>query len=118
MRWNGSFTFKGSNPLNLGSGSVLLAPSTGTNITVTLNGSNPLTVGGAIGDFGIGYSLTVAGPGTLSLAGNSSYSGGTFLTSGQLNINSSSAIGTGLLTISAGAAISNTSGRPGYARDE
>ncbi len=109
MFWNGSFAFGATNSLNLGSGAVLL----GANVTLTVNNAKPLTVGGAISDSGNGYSLTIAaGSGSVTLAGNSSYSGGTSLTSGQLNINSSSAIGTGMLTISAGTTISNTSGAP------
>ncbi|MFI5377705.1 MAG: autotransporter-associated beta strand repeat-containing protein, partial [Tepidisphaerales bacterium] len=54
-------------------------------------------------------SLTKVGTGTLTLSGNSSYTGGTNLSAGQLNINSATAIGTGPLTITGGT-IDNTSG--------
>src|ERR1051326_2930715 len=69
------------------------------------------------------YSLVIGGTGslvkngssTLTLSGASTYSGGTTLSSGQLNINNGvdsthSAIGTGALTISGVCTIDNTSG--------
>ena len=58
QNWNGDFTFLGSSDLNVGTGAVTL----GSNRTVTVN-ANTLTVGGAIGDGGSGYSLSVAGSG-------------------------------------------------------
>ena len=77
-----------------------------TSPTVTVT-SNNLTIGGVIS--GSGYSLTKAGAGTLTLGGANTYSGGTTLSAGQLNLNNASALGTGALTISGGA-IGNTSG--------
>ncbi len=103
--WTGSFTFGGSNPLNLGTGVVGLTSS----ISLTANGANALTVGGVISDGSGGYGLTLNGAGTVSLAGANTYSGGANLVSGQLNINSGGALGLGTLTISGGT-ISNTSG--------
>ena len=79
--------------------------------TVTV-ASNTLTVGGAIS--GSGYSLTKAGTGTLTLAGSNTYSGGTTLSAGQLNINNAAALGTGTFTISGGT-IGNTSGSGDHA---
>jgi autotransporter-associated beta strand protein len=62
-------------------------------------------------------SVSLLGNGTVTLAGTNTYSGGTSLTGGQLNINNGgdssgldSAIGIGTLTINAGTAIDNTSG--------
>jgi fibronectin-binding autotransporter adhesin len=81
MSWNGSFVFAGSNSLNLGTGTVSLAG----NSQVTTN-ANTLTVGGAITG---GYSLATAGPGTLSLLGNGSYTGGTTITAGALQLGNS-----------------------------
>ncbi len=100
--WNGDFTFAGANDLNLGTGNVTL----GANRTVTVT-SNNLTVGGVIS--GSGYSLTKAGAGTLTLGGSNTYSGGTTLSAGQLNINNAHALGSGTFTISGGT-IGNTSG--------
>ena len=45
----------------------------------------------------------------MTLATANAYSGGTFLSGGQLNINNAAAIGTGLLTISGSPTIDNTS---------
>jgi autotransporter-associated beta strand protein len=100
--WNGDFTFTGTNTLSLGSGAVAL----GASCTVTVSGGT-LGVGGIIS--GSGYSLTKAGAGTLTLSGANTYTGGTTLSAGTLNINSASAIGSGSFTISGGT-LNNTSG--------
>ncbi|HEX3717752.1 MAG TPA: autotransporter-associated beta strand repeat-containing protein [Verrucomicrobiae bacterium] len=60
-------------------------------------------------------SLELLGGGTVTLTETNIYSGGTIVNAGQLNINNggtstSSAIGTGALTLNNGAAIDNTSG--------
>ena len=73
-------------------------------MTVT---SNDLAVGGIIS--GSGYGLTKAGAGTLTLGGSDTYSGGTTLSAGQLNLNNTAALGSGRFTISGGT-IGNTSG--------
>ncbi len=88
--WNGSFSFGGTNSLNLGTGAVTLGQN---GVTVTVNGNNPLTVGGAIGDGGLNYSLTVAGSGTLILTGNNTYSGTTTINSGTLQIGNGGSTG-------------------------
>ena len=76
--WNAGFTFVGGNPLNLGSGTVTL------NVTPTVTvSSSTLTIGGpVVGNYG----LTVAGPGTLSLAGSNTYTGNTTISSGVLQM--------------------------------
>ena len=87
QNWNASFTFVGSNPLNLGTGPVAL----GTTPTVTV-GAGTLTVGGNIsGNFG----LTVAGPGTLNLAATSNYAGNTTISSGVLDMGVQNALPNG-----------------------
>jgi autotransporter-associated beta strand protein len=109
--WNGNFSYVGSQTnLDLGVGPVTL----GGNLAVSVL-SNILTCGGVITDNGFNYELTVQGPGTLTLAGLNTYTGGTVLNSGKLNINNGgdggadSAIGTGRLSINGGT-IDNTSG--------
>jgi autotransporter-associated beta strand protein len=107
--WNTNFTFNGTASLNLGGGAVTMNASR----TVTVV-SNNLTVGGPIS--GATFSLTKAGGGALTLAGNNTFSGG-FTLSGatagsQVNINSTTALGTGTFTINSGDSgiIDNTSG--------
>lgn len=57
------------------------------------------------------FALTKSGAGTLTLAGSNSFTGGLTFTAGQLNINSTNALGTGTLNINGtGAVIDNTSG--------
>ena len=74
--WNASFTYLGSNPLNTGTGSVVL----GTDINVTV-AANTLTVPGVISG---GFGLTKSGAGNLVLAGTNSYGGSTTISSGTL----------------------------------
>lgn len=75
---NGSFTFSGSNSLNLGTGNVTLSQ----NITATISSAS-LTFGGVIsGSNGINK----AGVGTLIFGGNNTYSGTTTVSAGTLQI--------------------------------
>ena len=104
QNWNGDFTFAGANDLDLGAGAVTMSSSR----TVTV-ASNTLTVGGGISDNSSGFSLTKTGDGTLTLGGSNTYTGGTTLSAGRLNLNNASALGSGVLTISGGT-IGNTSG--------
>ena len=114
-----NFTFEGTNNLNLGTGAVTLN-SSGTAYQITVAG-HTLTIGGAI--TGSTDSIVLQGStasnfggGTLVLSnGTSTYSGGTTLNAGWLDIGSStssgtaSAIGTGALSMNGGN-IDNTSG--------
>ena len=84
--WNGSFTFLGSSNLNLGSGTVGL----NNNPTVTV-AANTLTVGGVVSGTG---GLTLAGGGTLVLSKTANtYSGGTTIDGGVLNITAGLSLG-------------------------
>ncbi len=56
--------------------------------------------------------VTKAGAGALTLSGGNSGAAGLLLTSGILNLNSATALGTGALTISANTVIDNTGGAP------
>jgi fibronectin-binding autotransporter adhesin len=100
----------------LGNG-ITVATGSGTNVisanvilgasqTWTNNSSNALVVSGTVS--GATYALIKAGAGALTLSGNNTYTGGTTLSGGVLNINAqgtgatNSAIGTGRLTLSGG----------------
>ena len=96
-------------------------PITVTNIAtvspaaITVLGTNAYTISGNGTIAGSGI-LTKAGTGTLTLSGTNTYTGGTTVSSGQLNINyggsggTDSAIGTGSLNLNTGAKMDNTSG--------
>ncbi|BCU78092.1 autotransporter-associated beta strand repeat-containing protein [Luteolibacter sp. LG18] len=100
--WNtGTIVYGGTQSLNLGTGTVTLTADT----TVTANGSGTLTLGGVIGS---GFKLTKQGTGGLALSGANTYSGGTVLEAGTLDLNSTTAIGTGALTLNGGT-LDNTS---------
>jgi len=103
LNLNGDFNFAGANTLNTGTGAVTL----GGNRQITVDAST-LTIGGVIGDEANTYSLTKAGAGTLTLTNANTYSGGTVLSLGTLNIGHTNALGTGSLTINGGT-LANTS---------
>jgi len=79
--WAGSYTFTGSNDLNLGTGGITLT----TSPTVTVS-ANTLTAGGAITDNMAGFGLTKSGAGTLVLNALNNYSGYTTVSNGALQI--------------------------------
>jgi fibronectin-binding autotransporter adhesin len=117
--WNTNFTFGGTQALNLGTGNVQL----GGNITVTVNGSHPLTVGGTISDLVGGvsqvYGLTVNGTstGVLSLSGNSTYTGPTIINGGTLQYLDGSSLATSSITVNTGGTLLytlNQAGGTGY----
>jgi fibronectin-binding autotransporter adhesin len=82
--WTGGFTFVGSSPLNLGTGTVTLLYSP----TVNVSGST-LTAGGNFAGGSTG-GLNVAGSGVLALSGPLNYPGTTSINNGNLYINGSS----------------------------
>ncbi len=88
QNWNGDFSFAGTNNLNLGTGAVAM----NANRTVAVNGST-LTVGGVVS--GSGFGLTKNGSGTLTLAGNNTYSGTTTINGGALEIGGAGRLGGG-----------------------
>ena len=102
--WSGSFAFLGSNPLNLGTGTVAMNASP----TITVSGTGTLSVGGAISGVG---GLTKNGPGSLTLLAVNSYTGSTTVNGGTLNLSyNSGATGTiyNGLTINAGGTVNCT----------
>jgi fibronectin-binding autotransporter adhesin len=80
QNWNSDFTFGGSYPLNLGTGTVSMSASR----IVTVNGTGALTIGGNIS--GSNDAVTKAGTGTLVLAGSSTYTGATTVNAGTLSV--------------------------------
>jgi autotransporter-associated beta strand protein len=79
--------------------------------SVVFNNSSKNYSVSSVGGFGIASgSISKSGTGSLTLRTANTYSGGTALNAGTLNINNASAIGTGTLTIAAGTTIDNTSG--------
>jgi len=76
---------------------------------------NPIITVGDSGNYDFsgvisgGIGISKVGSGAQTLSGNNTYTGGTTLSAGQLNINSATALGTGNFTI-AGGTIDNTSG--------
>lgn len=80
--------------------------------TVTVNAGNVRFAGDVSdGTTGGKVALVQNGGGTISLLGNNSFTGGVTLTSGNLNVGSSTALGTGTLTINGGN-ITNSGGFP------
>ena len=87
-----------------GGSKVLLAAA-----VLTVGDSTSTTFDGAVSGFG---SLVKQGAGTLTLSGNNSYSGGTTVNGGRLDVASTGTLGSGNLTVAAGAVCalgSNTS---------
>ena len=85
-----------------GAGNVRLGAN-----TVTVGGNNlSTTFSGVIQDGGIGGgtggTLVKEGTGTLTLSGTNSYSGGTAVTGGLINFNSSNNFGSGPITLNGG----------------
>jgi fibronectin-binding autotransporter adhesin len=101
----GDFTFIGtSSPAT--SNLTLSGPVTLTgNRSIVVSGTtSTLTISGAIGDGGSGFSLTKAagGVGTLILGGANTYSGGTTIAAGTLSVTAGGSLGTGNVSLTAG----------------
>ncbi|MEI6653633.1 MAG: autotransporter-associated beta strand repeat-containing protein, partial [Verrucomicrobiota bacterium] len=80
--------------------------------TLTVNGTGNTAISGIIGNGGAtAVALTKSGAGTLTVSGANLFTGGVTLTTGNLNINSTTALGAaaGTFTINGGT-IDNTSG--------
>ncbi|HWL51939.1 MAG TPA: autotransporter-associated beta strand repeat-containing protein [Chthoniobacteraceae bacterium] len=99
-----AFTLDGNVTVNNNTSSQTTFSGAGTltgNRTLTVEGTNPVTFSGGLGDGGNGYGLTKAGSGTLTISTvAASYTGATVVDSGTLqfgptaagNINSSSSL--------------------------
>lgn len=87
--------------------------NSGVNQIATVGSDGNSTVFSGIIQNGTGtITLVKTGTGTLTLLGGNTYSGGTHLNEGEIDIDNATAIGTGPLTISAGTFIDNTNGAP------
>jgi fibronectin-binding autotransporter adhesin len=113
VKFTGGSTLSGTNTYTGGttiSGGTLAIGNGGTtgsvagnivdNSTLVFVRSNAMTYGGVISGTG---AVTQGGTGVLSLTGNNTYSGGTTVHSGVLSFNSAHALGTGNITMAAGA---------------
>jgi len=93
MRWNGNWTFIGSNGENsnlyMGIGAIFL---NATRQVTVQNAATTLAVGGVIS--GATFGLTKAGDGTLELRGNCTYTGATTISAGTLQIGNGGTSGT------------------------
>jgi autotransporter-associated beta strand protein len=86
--WANSFTYGGTNDLNLGTGTVTL----GTSPTINVVARN-LTVGGPIVDNGAGFGFTKTGAGTMTLLGANVFSGTLSVSNGTLQASGSGTLG-------------------------
>jgi autotransporter-associated beta strand protein len=76
-----------------------------------VNAGAHLSIGTAISENGGARTLTKTGAGLLTLGTNNTFSGGVVLTAGTLGLGSSSALGSGALTINGGALASSVNAR-------
>ena len=112
--WGGAMTITGPTTGIYGNANTLTITNT-INLNanqLTIQGAAATVVSGVISNTG---SIHKAGQGSLTLSGTNTFSGGLDLNNGQLNINSTAALGTGTLRITEGAngntlKIDNTSG--------
>ena len=109
--WGGNFGFGGTQTLNLGTGAVTLTGSRSISMVNSGTTTAPtVTVGGAIGDGGSGFSLTTTGTAAntiLRLSGTNTYSGGTNVNGGLVRFINAGALPTnGTLTIGVNGAVS------------
>ncbi|MES2658870.1 MAG: autotransporter-associated beta strand repeat-containing protein [Verrucomicrobiota bacterium] len=115
---NGDFAFgtvagtTPANDLSLGGGAVTLGTAVGTSRTITVNGGGWFTIAGVVANGTTANSIIKTGTGVLKLDNNNnSYSGGTILQSGQLQVTNNGVLGTGTLTINGGSLLARGASR-------
>ena len=97
---NGGLLATGANAYAINNGTITSGLATTPNVTLHAYGAAPLTVGATVVDSTVGpTALTKAGPGTVVLSGNSTYTGQTFLTAGATSIATDHPLGGGSGTI-------------------
>jgi autotransporter-associated beta strand protein len=96
---------------NTGGGNILSGPQLDLkNQTLTISGTGSNVISGTLTNSTGSGKLAITATGPTTLSGVNYYAGGTTLSSGALlNINSTTALGTGTLTLSGGATNDNTS---------
>lgn len=92
-----------------GAAGARITNTSGTAAILTSSMNAATAYDGTITDGTGGLALVLGGSGTLALNGNNTYSRGTTLNSGELDLGNSHAIGSGTFTI-AGGSLNNTSG--------
>lgn len=88
------------------------SPPFATTTFSSVAGSGTNIASGVISDGNCVHTVMKSGAGQWTFSGNNTYSGGTILNQGTLNINHPSALGTGPFTISANTTNDNTSDGP------
>jgi fibronectin-binding autotransporter adhesin len=96
--WNANFTLAGTTANVYMLGAATMSGSR----TVTVTGSYLMGEEGIISDGGSGYTLTKAGSGYLYLTAANTYSGGTTINAGTIDILSISSIPAGTVTLNGG----------------
>ena len=86
-----------------GSGTVTAASSGGELVLINESTTNALTLNSVVANNTAASSLTKLGAGTLVLGGSNTFSGGSFLGAGTLQVNLAAGLGTAALTIHGGA---------------
>ncbi|MEO5913492.1 MAG: autotransporter-associated beta strand repeat-containing protein [Luteolibacter sp.] len=114
--WNSDFAYSTSggtnaNDLSLGSGTVSLGTTAGTSRTITANGAGLLTVAGIVSNGTTANNIIKTGTGGLKLDAANTYTGGTTLQSGVLQLSNNSALGGGTLTINGGGLVPRIASR-------
>ena len=115
QNWNGSTGLLNLNGTGSGNGALInntgtstLTPGTGSIVlqsNSSIGGTGNIVVAGGTGANGAisgTFALTKAGTGRLTLSSANTYSGGTTLTAGTLQLGNAAALGTGALTIISG----------------
>lgn len=95
---SGGILFAGSNSFDITGGSIRSitgGTAAGSDLIIHQFGTGVLSISATITNGSMASTLTKAGFGTLVLTGSNSYSGGTYLNAGSLEVSSSANLGTG-----------------------
>ncbi len=104
--WTGAITLSGNTTVQSDAGLLTFSGSITNNTrTLTVTGAGDTTISGVLGNGSGG--ITKTGTGTLTLSGANTYTGGTTISAGVVNIQNNSALGTTGTgtTVAAGAAL-------------